>query len=159
MEAAETGWCMLMQHIVVRSDSQYGGYWLDPGPYLQALPEIVGALPPGSRAHAEAPGHYDFYSGECVKDLKFAQLSVDGGGQHVVVEFDPSPTKHTAGLVITYTGVTSLSIERGRGNDIGWMGTLLLDEVLPVEGGVSHEVALTSGTITIVSSDFEVRWQ
>ena len=65
---------MLMQHIVIRSDGQRGAYWLDPRPYLQILREIAHALPPGARAHAEAPGHYDFYSGECVKGL----ISVEG---------------------------------------------------------------------------------
>lgn len=148
-----------MEHVVVRWDPQPGGYWLDPRPYLDVLPQVAGALPPAARAYAEDPGHYDFNSGQCVKDLRFRSLTVDDANTRVVVDFAPNPSKHPDGLALVYTGVGSLSVEHRGTDDIGWMGSLLLDEVLPTEGGVSHEMALTSGTIKIVASEVEARWQ
>lgn len=148
-----------MEHVVVRWDAQPGGFWLDPRPYLEVLGEVANALPPGARVYAEAPGHYDFSSERCVKDLRFTSLTVDDANQRAVVEFSANPAKHAEGLALVYSGVRSLSIGHEQADGIGWMGTLLLDEVLPIDGGASHEMALTGGTIKIVASEIEARWR
>ena len=38
---------------------------LDPTPYLQQLTRLGTSLPPGARAFATDPGHYDFYGRDC----------------------------------------------------------------------------------------------
>lgn len=148
-----------MKHVVVRRESRPGGYWLDPRPYLELLPEIIDALPPGARAFAKNVEHYEFNSGQCIKDLRFSSMAVDDATRRVSVKFAPHPFKHATGLEITYTDVTSLSVDREGADGIGWLGTLLLDKVLPVDEGVSHEVKLSCGSIRVISSDLEARWQ
>lgn len=56
-----------MKH--VRVEATGTGNFLDPDAYLGLLPTLVGALPPGARAFAADPDHYDFFSRRCVKDL------------------------------------------------------------------------------------------
>ncbi|MEV6608086.1 hypothetical protein [Kutzneria sp. NPDC051319] len=45
------------------------GNRLDAGTYLELLPTLVEALPPGAWAFAADPDHYDFAGRQCVKDL------------------------------------------------------------------------------------------
>ena len=152
-----------MEHVIVRWEPHSGGYWFDPRPYLEILPDIVDRLPPGARSYAEHPGHYRFDSDQCVKDLRFISLAVDGETHRVVVNFAANPSKHTAGLALAYTSVQSIIVDREGADaigwrDVGWIGTVMLDEVLPVGAGMSHEIKFTSGTIKIVASDVEARW-
>jgi hypothetical protein len=53
----------------VRFTDDRGEPFIDPRGYLDRLPELAGALPPGARAFATDPAHYDFSGGRCVKDL------------------------------------------------------------------------------------------
>ena len=49
--------------------------YLSPLDYLAALPELAPKLPPGARAFATDPQHYDFSSRRCVKDLTLGPIT------------------------------------------------------------------------------------
>lgn len=145
-----------MKHVIVTNDGR--GNWCDPRAYLSILPEIAESLPRGARAYAQDPGHYDFYGSRCVKDLRFTSLEVDDETGTAVLRLAPNELKHDVGLALTYIGVTSLSFNRPLIRD--WAGTITLDEVLPVQEGVSHEILFTGGTlVVIVAADLEARWE
>lgn len=146
-----------MKYVVV--DREPTGYWLDPRPYLELLPRIVQDLPPGARAFAQDSAHYDFAHAKCVKDLRLQAIRRDAEGV-AVLTLAPNPWKHDDGLKLMYSDVASLDFvgEEYVDGDSRY-GSLLLDELLPAEGGVHHELALTSGTLRIVAADVVAIWQ
>ncbi|MHC5903317.1 hypothetical protein ACVNF4_05305 [Streptomyces sp. S6] len=136
------------------------GFRLDPTAYLTALPTLRDRLPPGARAFATAPGHYDIAGAtHCVKDLELAgvHLATDKSGG-LVLEFAPNRWKHDTGLRITYSGVRHFSVDYAHA--MGWMpvDTVLLDEILPDDDGCVHEIALTDATITVRCTDLRANW-
>ncbi|MFE3175260.1 hypothetical protein ACFXPA_27100 [Amycolatopsis sp. NPDC059090] len=56
-----------MKH--VRVEATGTGNYLDPRAYLGLLPGLSAELPPGARAFAADPDHYNFHGARCVKDL------------------------------------------------------------------------------------------
>ncbi|WP_225804915.1 hypothetical protein [Streptomyces sp. NK15101] len=143
----------------VNLDAQVGDLSgvLDPARYLRHLPSISGDLPPGARAFATDPGHYDFRSRRCVKDLTLRTVR-GAGGEEMEVEFQHSCWKHDQDLLIRYVGVSGFVIdpvEEGRETDLG---AVILDEILPHGDGCSHEIACWDGTLTIVCRDFQAAW-
>ncbi|MFF5926843.1 hypothetical protein [Streptomyces hydrogenans] len=130
---------------------------LDPVRYLSHLPSISGDLPPGARAFATDPDHYDFRSSRCVKDLTLR--AVRGvGSEEMEVEFQHNCWKHDQDLLIRYAGVSSFVIDpvdEDRGADLG---TVILDEILPHRDGCSHEIACWDGTLTLVCRDLQATW-
>ena len=147
-----------MEHIVVEWAGD--GYWLDPRPFLDALPVLRDRLPIGARRFVDAPKHYDFSSDECVKDLWFESLTVNDADSVATVSFQPNTFKHPVGLTITYSGIRELVISRPEEPGVGWLGSVLLDELLPTSGGgVSHELALTGGTLRIEAADLHATWR
>jgi len=150
-----------MKYIKVEWNTEWRGFWTDPNEYLARLAEIEQALPAGAREFVSQPGHYDFGSSKCVKDLSFnsASFAVDQGAC-VEVQFDPNEWKHESGLVINYTRVSRVSIVAAEVHGLpGGMGEVLLDEILPIEGGCLHEIALTGGTIAIWCADLNAQWR
>lgn len=145
-----------MEYVVVRRTSD--GYWLDAADYKAALPEITDGLPAGARAFATDPDHYDFYSDRCVKDLWFASLRVDDESGAVTLTLNPNNSKHPVGLTVTYEAAAGIALERDGNPQIGWLGSVLLDELLPAQGGVAHEIVLTGGTLRIVAADLHAVW-
>lgn len=130
---------------------------LDPARYLSHLSSISDALPPGARAFATDPDHYDFRSGRCVKDLTVRAVR-GAGGEEMEVDFRHNCWKHEQDLLIRYTGVSSFTADpvgahRGTG-----FGAVILDEVLPHEDGCSHEIACWDGTLTLVCRDLRATW-
>lgn len=146
-----------MKHVVVKGTDS--GYYLDPQPYLSELENLAPHLPPGAREFAEMPDHYDFYSLRCVKDLRFASLLVDDTTETTTLTLAPYQFKHDEALTIQYSNVQSLVMEHDDTRDITWLGSVMLDEVLPADASsMSHEVVFTSGRLHIVASDLTARW-
>ncbi|MEU2924423.1 hypothetical protein ABZ636_05055 [Streptomyces sp. NPDC007251] len=89
-----------------------GGFHLDPRAYLAELPRLCAELPPGARAFATDPGHYDIAGAtRCVKDLELAgvHLATDKSGG-LVLDFAPNKFKHDSGLRIRYSGVRRFTV-------------------------------------------------
>ncbi|MFI7316535.1 hypothetical protein [Streptomyces venezuelae] len=151
-----------MKYVKVEWDTELHGFRTDARDYLAALPELQEELSPGARAFVGEAGHYDYSSERCVKDLELADISLPtttaGGAGTASIDFRPNQWKHTAGLRIEYTGVTHFSIDYEASVD--WMEaiTVLLDETLPHEDGVVHEVELTDATITVRCADLKATW-
>lgn len=138
-----------MEHVVVRREAQ--GYWLDPTAYTTLLPSIRDQLPPGARSFAEAPGHYDFDSTQCVKDLRFESLSIGRDGS-AAVSFAPYQWKHDVGLTLEYKSVHDVTLEQQTEHTEspeGRFGAVLLDELLPSHFGFVHEVVLTNSVLRV----------
>ena len=148
-----------MKYIKVDWSDDTGGYVLDAGAYLEQLPRLRDALPPGAREFAQAAGHYAFGSLRCVKDLELVETVLPAtGNAELTISFAPNPWKHEAGLTIRYKGVNSVRIDYE--HSIDWMAkeTLLLDELLPDPAGCRHELRLTDSTIVVESEDLTAMW-
>jgi hypothetical protein len=145
-----------MQYVVVRPEKGRG-LWLDPRPYLDRLASLGELLPPGARSFVLSPEHFDFSSDRCVKDLGFGSLELGPRGEGRFV-LDPHPLKHSLSLRINYVGVRDIRlVNDGLDNPFG-LGRLLLDEVLPIDGGMTHEMAFTGGSIRIAAADLNSFW-
>ncbi|MEU6490250.1 hypothetical protein ABZ890_07625 [Streptomyces sp. NPDC046984] len=130
---------------------------LDPTRYLQHLPSIAGGLPPGARAFATDPDHYDFHSKRCVKDLALQDIR-DFGDGGIEIRFRHNCWKHDQDLVIRYTGVSSSIIDPPDDGRAADLGTMVLDEILPHKDGCSHEIACWSGTLIVICRDLMATW-
>ncbi|MDA0633757.1 hypothetical protein OUY22_10035 [Nonomuraea sp. MCN248] len=129
---------------------------IDPSGYLERLPELADALPPGARAFATDPLHYDFLGPRCVKDLTLARISYgpDGADPSLELAFRHSCFKHDEDLTITYQGVTSCVLDLA-----GMRGEVILDEILPDPAGCAHEIAFRPGTIAVRCRDLAATWE
>lgn len=170
-----------MKYIRVRPLEDMYGFHLDPREYLRVLPGIVPELPAGAAEFASDPGHYDFGSPRCVKDLTLRQVEVrdDLGRVSIDVSLAPNEWKHESGLRIRYTDVHAfwMSCEESereqvcgfgeatgatafaeRVGELPSLGDLQLDEILPSSGGFSHEIAFTEGALRVEGHDLVARW-
>lgn len=147
-----------MQHVIVRWEGSSAGYWLDPRPYQAVLPTLAADLPPGARDYAQAPEHYDFGSERCVKDLRFHSLTLDDAERSASLSFLPNGSKHLVGMTLTYLDVVTVAVERQRDPGVGWVGSVLLDELLPLSPGFEHEILLTGGRVRVVAADLKAEW-
>lgn len=144
------------------------GYSLDADEYLAVLPEIQAELPEGARRFASDEEHYNFFGPRCVKDLKLSKATVSDSSDQISVEFEfaPNKFKHDHGLIVRYTDVAELTVHvtaPPRKADV-WpdsrrLGDLQLDEILPHERGVSHEIKFIGGVIRVVASDLHAEWR
>ena len=134
---------------------------IDPAPYLAELPGLEVALPQGAWRYISDPGHFDFYGSRCVKDLTLDEIvAADTGELAVSTRFRPNDSKHDAGLLLQYAGVTSVEVTAAAAKPLGLprLGSVILDEVLPHALGCRHEIALTGGSIAIVCTDLTATW-
>jgi hypothetical protein len=140
---------------------------LDPDDYLRELPALEQYLPAGAWAFATDADHYDFASARCVKDLKIDHMAMrDSHGELTLeIHFAPNKFKHTAGLVVQYSGVASFAtdVTPPPKNERVWpesrrLGDLQLDEILPHERGCSHEIKMTGGSIFVICADLNATW-
>ncbi|MEJ2856534.1 MULTISPECIES: hypothetical protein [unclassified Saccharothrix] len=142
-----------MKH--VKLEGTDGGNFLDPDAYLDLLPTLVDALPPGARAFAADPDHYDFFSRRCVKDLTPDTVlrGTADGEAWLELGFRHNCWKHEEDLSIRYVGVAGP-------DTVDWtgFGAVTLDEVLPHEHGCSHEIGFLGGSLTVVSRDLVATW-
>lgn len=130
--------------------------------YLEVLPELAERLPPGARAFATDPDHYDLYSERrCVKDLKLESTAfaddLTAVGLELRFRFRPGQPL----LTIAYTDLVSFTLEVGeRPAQIPGvrLGDLALDEILPHDRGCRHEIAFHYGTIHVVAADLTATW-
>jgi hypothetical protein len=130
---------------------------VDPRPYLAKLPELAERLPPGARAFATDPGHYAFSGRRCVKDLKPQRVRCLGDGE-IEIRFGHNCWKHDEDLVVRYEGVSRFQADVLGVCDVAALGEVILDEVLPRDGGCTHEVACRSGTLVVVCRDLVAQW-
>ncbi|MGW2558355.1 hypothetical protein ACWCXB_03720 [Streptomyces sp. NPDC001514] len=151
----------MMKFIKAEWSPEWRGFRTDPRGYLAELPNFADDLPNGARTFALDPDHYDYGSQKCVKDLKLIGVSLAaGGGRDFEIRFGPNEFKHVSGLVMRYAQVSELSLAVDEaGSSVDDLGTVLLDEILPVRGGCSHEIALTGGVISISCADLDADWQ
>jgi hypothetical protein len=140
---------------------------VDPADYLNKLPALAPALPPGAREFAVDRGHYDFFGPRCIKDLKILGIHVTDDGAELELALRHNCWKHDDDLVICYRGVRELAIELAYSDgtpvgtalgEAGWLGEVRIDEILPHEYGCSHEIACWPGTLRIVSGDLTATW-
>ncbi|MEU3919938.1 hypothetical protein [Streptomyces sp. NPDC029004] len=148
-----------MKYAVVEQQGR-GIFWHDPSPYVSKLPELLSALPPGARAFASHPEHYDFSAPRCIKDLRPQALPVaaDSLGQYEI-RFARSGCEEDV-LTIRYSGVKSVQIaaDDGESIELSDFNSVRLDEVLPDEAGCSHELRLTTATVRVVCADLRAEW-
>ncbi|UNO41640.1 hypothetical protein [Streptomyces sp. MST-110588] len=132
---------------------------LSPARYLEHLPSLVEDLPAGARSFATAPGHYDFSSKRCVKDLELRHVrGIGSDDRQMEIHFRHNCWKHDEDLVIRYTGVFGCHAASAGGEDWPHLGTVILDEVLPHQDGCSHEIAFWNGSLTVVCRDLTATW-
>ncbi|MEU2772818.1 hypothetical protein ABZ646_07785 [Streptomyces sp. NPDC007162] len=129
----------------------------DPGPYLARLPELADRLPPGARAFATDPRHYDPGDRHCVQDLH--PLDVRRPARDAVeLRF----RNHRAGpdedLVVRYTGVSRFQTDILGACDLSSLGEVILDEILPHPDGCTHELACRPGTLVVACTDLVAEW-
>jgi hypothetical protein len=141
------------------------GYWLDPSKYLEQLGTLAPDLPPGAREFATEPGHYDFYSPRCVKDLTFGGLGVaEHNGEPTGISMALNDFRGRTVLTVEYRSVTNLSVvvhpSGGTGSvgPVAQLAQVQLDEILPHEAGCSHETQLIGGTVMVTCADLSARW-
>jgi hypothetical protein len=146
-------------------DSRAGvGDVIDPTPYLRRLPELIGDLPPGARAFAADPGHYDFGGKRCTKDLRLREVTLPGDappageGPYLVARFRHNCWKHNEDLVVRYAGVAGVRLDVPHVSPGDDLGTVILDEILPHDQGCSHEIALRPGILHVVCRDLAAAW-
>ncbi|MFF8191529.1 hypothetical protein ACF05L_11880 [Streptomyces bobili] len=138
---------------------------LDPGPYLERLPVLGGWLPPGARAFATDPDHYDFSGRRCVKDL-LPRAGRRIGREDLEIRFGHNCWKHDEDLVVRYSGVSRFQagvLDVRALDDLGEvvlddLGEVILDELLPLPDGCAHELACRSGSLLVGCRDLEAEW-
>lgn len=130
--------------------------------YLAALPELAAELPPGARAFATDPAHYDFYSRRCVKDLTLGPIrhEIEYEAVDVEIRLAPSGLKHDEWLVLRYSDVSNLALDVAPPSPEGGtrFESLALDEVLPHPDGCSHEMAFWDSSVRVVCRDLKAEW-
>lgn len=141
-----------MQFVEVRAERD--GYWYDASRYRDVLPTFAGQLPPGARAWATDPDHYDFRSMRCVKDLGLATFSTSPS---LTLLLSPNPWKHDQALEVRYESTLSFTFEAGQAAE-ATVPTVQLDEVLPHQHGCQHEVAFHGGRLVVVAADLTATW-
>lgn len=151
---------------LIRIEPTEHGFFLDPTPYLDQLARLSAELPPGAAAFANDPGHYDFHSSRCPKDLKLDRMTLTDSTGKIDLELSFVGYRPEPLLVIGYTGVTDLRVEAIAGTEPRqvWpetrrLGSVQLDEILPNEQGCSHEIKLINGTVTVISADLFAEWR
>jgi hypothetical protein len=154
-----------MEYVIAGRQSG-GNFWdFDPGPYLDRLDELAARLPPGARAFATYPEHYDYYAPDrCTKDLRLESWElVDTESVDARLELSyavPLGTPDVSRLTLEYTSVCRVefnSVDHGDA-DRHRLGHLLVDEVRPTPAGVVHELLFWSGGLTIECRDFVGVW-
>jgi hypothetical protein len=137
------------------------GNALDAMGYMDAISAFAERLPPGARAFATDPQHYDFFGPRCVKDLKPVALTMGDtdGKAWAELRLQHNCWKHEDDLTIRYSGVRSVVADPASAEaNVDGLRDVMLDEVLPYEQGCSHEIAFLAGSIIIVADDLIATW-
>ncbi|GAA1669117.1 hypothetical protein GCM10009745_09470 [Kribbella yunnanensis] len=137
------------------------GTFSDPAAYLAQLPSLATSLPAGARAFATDPEHYNFWGKRCIKDLKPQHLTFGeaNGIPWAELHLKHNCWKHEDDLTIRYTGVQDVAMDPpGEVSEVADLGGVMLDEILPVEHGCTHEFTCLSGSLIITCEDLVVTW-
>ncbi|WP_133907349.1 hypothetical protein [Actinophytocola oryzae] len=143
------------------------GFALDADEYVRVLPEIEADLPEGARRFALDTEHYNFFGSRCVKDLKLSSMTIVDAADELSVKllFAPNRFKHDQGLAIMYSNAVVINVDVAASPrmvnvqaDSRRLGDLQLDEILPHEKGMSHELKFTGGTVRIIAADLFAEW-
>lgn len=146
-----------MKYVEVSADED--GFWLDPRTYLSELSEIAPALPTGARRFVTDPGHYDFGSPRCVKDLGPVQMAWGvEASEELEMYLAPNEWKHEVGLTIRYAKVSGLQLSVNGGGGPEDLGNVLLDEILSAACGCTHEISFTGGSVVVSCADLAAEW-
>lgn len=135
---------------------------IDPSPYPAYLAEVRERLPPGARAYAEAPWHYDFQDHRCPHDmwlesLEFVERTTDERPRRVDAVLRLFGSYHDGHLELRYAGVTGYTATMALGPR--GHGDVMIDEiVLADDGRVSHEIAFEDGTWALTCEDVTATW-
>lgn len=135
------------------------GMMVDPRRYVEVLPEIAPQLPSGARRFATEPGHYEFSSPRCVKDLRLESATYTESGLELEVVFLPNPWKHTEGLRVQYRGVERVELTREPKDVCETRPRIYLDELLPTESGCTHEVEMNGAFLKVWCADLTATWE
>lgn len=149
-----------MKFFKVDWDPEFSGFNIDPSVYKEKLEAFLDQLPAGAREFASDPAHYSFSDSRCVKDLQLAKIRTPiRKSDALEIQFSPNQWKHDHGLEIRYFSVTRFEFHLKR--QAGWMSdeAVLVDEVLPYDGGCSHEITLSDSRIYIESQDMIATWK
>ncbi|MFD8820522.1 hypothetical protein ACFV23_55890 [Streptomyces sp. NPDC059627] len=130
---------------------------IDPGPYLARLRELAAALPPGARAFATDPRHYEFGGRRCVKDLHPLDMRRTAPAD-MEIHFRHNCFKHDEDLIVRYTGVSRFQTDILGACDIASLGEVILDEILPHPDGCTHELACRPGNLVVACTDLVAEW-
>ncbi|MFJ6085596.1 hypothetical protein ACIQI8_29825 [Streptomyces sp. NPDC092369] len=130
---------------------------VDPRPYLARLPALADQLPPGARAFATDPGHYDLASRRCVKDLKPRAVRRTGDDE-IEIRFGHDCGQHEEDLLVRYAGVSRFQVDVLGFCDVSALGDVILDELLPHPEGCTHEIACRPGTLVVACRDLAAEW-
>ena len=130
---------------------------VDPGPYLARLPELAVGLPPGARAFATDPRHYEFGGRRCVQDLRPLAMRRTAPAD-IEIRFRHDCHRHDEDLIVRYTGVSRFQTDILGACDLGSLGEVILDEILPHPGGCTHELACRPGTLVMACTDLVAEW-
>lgn len=147
-----------MKHVIV--EAREHGNFLDPSAYLKLLPALAADLPAGARAFATDPGHYDFHSQRCVKDLWPDRVTHGGAGERwLELRFRHNCWKHEDDLTIRYSGISGV-LRASAWHPPTWdeRNSVTLDEILPHDRGCSHEIRFLDGFLMVVSTDLTANW-
>lgn len=130
---------------------------VDPRPYLERLPELAGGLPPGARAFATDPHHYDLGGRHCVQDLHPLDVRRTAPAG-IEIRFRHTCFPHDEDLIVRYTGVSRFQSDVLGACDLTSLGEVILDEILPHPDGCTHEVACRPGTLVVACTDLVAEW-
>jgi hypothetical protein len=133
---------------------------VDPGPYLARLPELAAGLPPGARAFATDPRHYELGGRRCVRDLRPLDMRRTAPAD-IQIRFRRDclgPDEYLEDLIVRYTGVSRFQTDILGACDIASLGEVILDEILPHPDGCTHELACRPGTLVVACTDLVAEW-
>ncbi|MFD8718719.1 hypothetical protein ACFV2H_12040 [Streptomyces sp. NPDC059629] len=130
---------------------------VDPGPYLARLPELAGGLPPGARAFATDPRHYEFGGRRGVKDLRPLDMRRTAPAD-VEIRFGHNCFRHDEDLIVRYSGVSRFQTDILGASGLTSLGEVILDEILPHPDGCTHELACRPGTLVVACTDLVAQW-
>ncbi|GGN03778.1 hypothetical protein [Streptomyces fuscichromogenes] len=131
--------------------------FVDPGPYLARLPELADGLPPGARAFATDPRHYELGGRRCVRDLRPLDMRRTAPAD-MEIRFRHNSLSHNEDLIVRYTGVSRFQTDILGACDIASLGEVILDEILPHPDGCTHELACRPGTLVMACADLVAEW-
>ncbi|MFF0385215.1 hypothetical protein [Streptomyces sp. NPDC004286] len=146
-----------MKYVELRGGGSEEPVLADPRPYLARLPGIAAGLPPGARAFATDPAHYDPDAKRCVRDLLPTRVNRTADGD-VEIRFRHNCFRHEEDLLVRYTGVSRFQSDVLDVCDPASLGDVILDEILPLPGGCTHEVACRPGRLVVACRDLVAEW-